>query len=128
MTARLYIDGYNFFYSIDDPDRLYLGWCDFRKLAEKHFLQKGESLDTIKYFTAPVGKTAYYGEKDEQRIWLEAVATINNLETIKGYHQKPDTTKDREEKQTDVKIAVANASNLRGIEATSGVGSVTVTT
>tara|TARA_R100000544_G_scaffold36554_1_gene25092 strand:+ start:545 stop:856 length:312 start_codon:yes stop_codon:yes gene_type:complete len=27
-----------------------------------------------------------------------------------------------------VKIAVANASNLRGIEATSGVGSVTVTT
>jgi len=27
-----------------------------------------------------------------------------------------------------VKIAIANASNLRGIEATSGVGSVTVTT
>ncbi|MCP3681383.1 MAG: NYN domain-containing protein [bacterium] len=34
----LYIDGYNFYYAIKSNDELpvFLAWCDFRQLAEKH--------------------------------------------------------------------------------------------
>jgi hypothetical protein len=65
VNARLYIDGFNFYYAILDGFKrrefqLGLGWCDFRKLAEQHFVSLGsnDTLDVIKYFTARVHQFA----------------------------------------------------------------------
>ncbi len=107
MTARLYIDGYNFYYAIKNSRSLpiYLAWCDFRKLAEQHLLPKGCDLGWIKYFTAPVGRFGIHGEETRQNEWLRAVGTIPNLKSIHGFHQRHGD-KARQEKQTDVNIAV----------------------
>jgi uncharacterized LabA/DUF88 family protein len=112
MKSRLYIDGYNFYYSFIHDANLpnYLTWCDFRKLGQNLLEQisPGEVLGKIKYFTAPVGNLEVRkGERQRQKDWLRAVSTIPNLEIIKGYHQPKgeDVSQKRVEKQTDVNIA-----------------------
>jgi uncharacterized LabA/DUF88 family protein len=106
-VARLYIDGFNFYYSIYNHKELHrcVCWCDFRKLAEKHLLTDDYHLDRIKYFTSLVGEHGGVIEQERQKLWLKAVKNIDGLEIIKGYYQKHDH-KPREEKQTDVNIAV----------------------
>jgi len=102
----LYIDGYNFYYSIKKQPTLPLAWCDFRKLAVNHLLRKDSRLTRIKYLTAPVGRfESSLGERKRQSLWLKAVKSIDGLEVIEGYHTKHEG-KLREEKQTDVNIAV----------------------
>lgn len=112
--TRVYVDGFNFYYAVRDLHDLDakefplgLGWCDFGKLATQYMLGAGNVLDGIKYFTAQVtGEHANHaGEDRRQQIWLDAVSGIDRLELIKGFHQKF-PPKAREEKQTDIKIAV----------------------
>ncbi len=113
MATRLYIDGYSFYYSIMDKESGfddYLAWCDFRRLGE-HFLNTGETLGDIKYFTAAVQMHGRMnGEKNRQAQWLLAVKSISDLEIIYGLYtgeipQRPDEApKWRNEKQTDVNI------------------------
>lgn len=113
--ARLYIDGFNFYYAIANSfgrKGMYLGWCNFERLARRHLLPPDCELVEIKYFTAPVGsrghlpqKPGELPEREKQRLWLRAAATIPKLKRIDGYYA-PDEDKDRVEKQTDVNIAV----------------------
>lgn len=117
----MYIDGYNFYYSIKQhraETPIYLGWCDFRLLAERYFLPPNADLVLVKYFTAPVG---YFGarggeaggEAGRQEIWLRAVRTIRGLEVIEGFHTGDRSVAStaprqaRKEKETDVNIAVS---------------------
>ncbi|MEJ7811636.1 MAG: NYN domain-containing protein [Gemmatimonadaceae bacterium] len=112
----MYVDGFNFYYAIKqrrNSTRIYLGWCDFRALAERELLPTGAALRTIRYFTAPVGRLGKSdGERDRQAIWLDAVGTIRGLEVIEGFHSGPgpeealESEVSRKEKQTDVNIAV----------------------
>ncbi|MEI8121959.1 MAG: NYN domain-containing protein [bacterium] len=118
MKARLYIDGYNFYYAIKNNPALgiYLGWCNFRTLAESALSPQGFEVGKIKYFTAPVGFVQHEtDERTRQSVWLQAQNTIRDLEVITGFYQpggaeppvRPDQiVKNREEKQTDVNIAV----------------------
>lgn len=103
----MYVDGPNFYYSIKDTGtNIALGWCDFRKLAEQHFLEEDSILERISYFTAPVGDLGWKdGEDQRQEKWITAVSTIKNLQTFRGYYMG-DVPKNRREKQTDVNIAI----------------------
>ncbi len=107
-----YVDGFNFYYAIKEASRRGdfprgLGWCDFRKLADQHLAVAGDTVDTIKYFTARIGAYATSPrETERQQIWLDAVQTIPGLKVIYGFHQRPNEKKRREEKKTDVNIAV----------------------
>jgi uncharacterized LabA/DUF88 family protein len=108
--AWLFIDGYNFYYSIKKSPNLHLSysWCDFKKLAINHLLDNSFRLERIKYFTAPVTDARLQtspGEGRRQAIWIEALKTIDFLEVVKGYH-RPDELRLRKEKLTDVNIAV----------------------
>jgi uncharacterized LabA/DUF88 family protein len=115
MSERciLYIDGYNFYYAIKDhPETtpIYLGWCNFGALARRFMVGNDGSLVAIKYFTAPVGRLGSAGgpaggEAARQQLWLDAVATIPELEIIYGYYTG-ETPRSRKEKQTDVNLAV----------------------
>jgi uncharacterized LabA/DUF88 family protein len=120
MSERciLYIDGYNFYYAIKkhpETTPIYLGWCDFGALARRFMIGSDESLLAIKYFTAPVGRLGSAGgpagsEAARQQLWLDAVATIADLQIIYGYYAG-DTPRSRKEKQTDVNLAVAAVSD-----------------
>jgi hypothetical protein len=118
MSAHLYVDGFNFYYGVTNHFRRErdlrgyslsgLCWCDFRALVERHFLKPGETLGPIRYFTAEVTpETAANNlESFNQHLWLEALQTVAGLETVYGFHQRPDSHKGREEKQTDSNIVV----------------------
>jgi uncharacterized LabA/DUF88 family protein len=106
--TRVYVDGFNFYYAVKAGDfPLGLAWCDFRKLAEQYMVAPGEKVDAIKYFTAPVEHryANRAGEERRQSRWLHAVETIRGLKVIHGFHQQHEL-KRREEKQTDINIAV----------------------
>ncbi len=117
----MYVDGYNFYYGIkhhpaETPS--YLGWCDFRLLAERYMVPPGGELLSVKYFTAPVGVYGAQGgeagsEEKRQAIWLRAARTIPGLEVLEGFHtgdrgrSANARALGRKEKETDVNIAVS---------------------
>jgi uncharacterized LabA/DUF88 family protein len=117
----MYVDGYNFYYAIkhyQDRTPLYLGWCDFRRLAEHYMVPPGGKLVAVKYFTAPVGPFGKPGgeggsENKRQAIWLRAVRTIDSVDVIQGVHtgnhsgDSSSRSRTRKEKETDVNIAVS---------------------
>lgn len=122
MSERciLYVDGFNFYYAIKRQSPtvpIYLGWCDFGKLAQR-LIEPGASVRGVKYFTAPVAELGdpggvAGGESARQAIWLDAVRTVPGIAVIEGFHRRGDDSsaphapkKKREEKQTDVNIAV----------------------
>jgi uncharacterized LabA/DUF88 family protein len=116
----MYIDGYNFYYAIKHrPDvlPLHLGWCDFGRLGDHIVGDRGRLLQ-IGYFTAPVGHLGSAdgemgSEAARQAAWLKAVGTIKRLTVVQGFHSQDgprdsrEPEKKRNEKQTDVNIAVA---------------------
>ena len=108
-VVYVYIDGYNFYYSIDYPDLLPLGWCNFtllaRRLAQKAF--RLSAVACVKYYTALVSPKLRIleGEPDRQKMWLEALRVeAPEVQVIKGYFRRG-SLKRREEKQTDVNLA-----------------------
>jgi uncharacterized LabA/DUF88 family protein len=117
----MYVDGYNFYYAVKDEyktkrldsgldSHIGLGWCDFRLLAHAAGIaSRPEGVARIKYFTARVTKEDplhdRIGENERQNNWLDAVQTIDGLQIVYGRHQQPQG-KSREEKQTDVNIAM----------------------
>ncbi|MEJ7811772.1 MAG: NYN domain-containing protein [Gemmatimonadaceae bacterium] len=118
----LYVDGFNFYYAIKKNAKatpIYLGWCDFGALARGFMLPPGSSLVGVKYFTAPVKEYgdkggAKGGEAARQQAWLDAVRDIPDLVVVEGFYRRGDDdpdphakSKKRDEKQTDVNIAVA---------------------
>jgi hypothetical protein len=111
-TVNLYIDGYNFYYSINKPETLRLGWCNFWKLAERLAARAFEGryvVGAVKYYTARVdGDTEMNpGEIERRDLWLAALehGTGGKVAVIEGYH-KPDRQKRRVEKRTDTNIAI----------------------
>ncbi|GEM_PF-1671588 len=120
--AALYVDGFNFYYGVTNhfrPGKEARGyslsglcWCDFRALIERHYLPAGFELGAIRYFTAPVTEqvetSRMPGEQGRYELWLKAAHTIRGLEVISGFHRPPATREEkaREEKQTDVNMAV----------------------
>lgn len=116
--VALYIDGFNFYYGVRNhfkpgqQERGYslsgLCWCNFRALVERHFLGAGEVLGAIRYFTAPVTAKVEATREEHERyeLWLKAVRTVPGLEVIHGFHRRGDGGKGREEKETDVNLAV----------------------
>jgi hypothetical protein len=110
VRTWLYVDGYNFYCSLRSGVSKWpigLGWCNFRKLAEQHLLQPGDRLEKVRYFTSPVRAfERSKGEAARQRVWLAALRTICAPEDIKRGRHVGRVGVYREEKMTDVRIAV----------------------
>jgi len=113
-VVNVYIDGYNFYYSIsrrDAPELLPLGWCNFGVLADRLVRRTWPAarVGAIKYYTSPVRKPVelHVKEGERQRLWLDALlaGTKGRVRVIEGYHVRDDR-KGRVEKQTDVNLAV----------------------
>ena len=121
-----YIDGYNLYYGLlkGTPYK----WLDPVRLVSA-LLRDDHELRAVKYFTSPV-KTYPHDTAalDRQKIYFQALSTLQNLEIIQGFYRKDavlmpvheseckscPTAKDGfvkvvklEEKRTDVNIASA---------------------
>jgi dCMP deaminase len=112
-VCNVYIDGYNFYYSISKRDHefLKLGWCDFSllssRLVKKAF--PGARVGAVKYFTAPVTRHEIHpGEARRQQLWLDALkfGTRSQVRVIQGYYAQHED-KPRVEKQTDTNLAIS---------------------
>jgi hypothetical protein len=119
----MYVDGYNFYYAIERNAALtpiYLGWCDFAALGRQFMVPNGGVLEKIKYFTAPVGRYGKKGghlgsEEGRQARWLQAIASIDNLVVVEGvYTGDSNAPRGREEKETDVQIAISMVIDASG--------------
>ena len=116
----VYIDGYNLYYAINHPkpvDLFRLGWCNYQRLGEvlveKSFALPGDKAPvTVKYFTAEVNQETqgqHAGEAKRQKLWPESLCReAPKLDIRRGMWSK----KAREEKMTDVKIALEIANDI----------------
>src|ERR1035441_5757282 len=92
-VCNVYIDGYNFYYSISKRDHefLKLGWCGFSllsaRLVERAF--PGARVGAVKYITAPVTRHEIrLGEARRQQLWLDALefGSRSAVQIIHGYY------------------------------------------
>ena len=121
-----YIDGYNLYYGLlkETPYK----WLGPVGLILS-LLRDDHALISVKYFTSPVKTYPYDAAAlDRQKVYLQALSTLPNMEIIQGFYRKDivlmpaheavckvcPTTKDGlvkvvklEEKRTDVNIASA---------------------
>ena len=106
-----YIDGFNLYFGLNDKGwRRYL-WLDLPAMI-KHLLKPHQELVGVKYFTTRVGKPAESVRR--QTTFLDALAVRGGVEFVFGNFIWGDvecnecgrTWMQREEKQTDVSIAV----------------------
>ena len=84
--AIAYIDGYNLYYGLlkGTPYK----WLDLWTFARTLILPDIE-LATVKYFTAPIRTYPYDLEaSDRQKIYLQAITAIGNVEVIHGFYSK----------------------------------------
>lgn len=117
-----YVDGYNFYAAInypDPPDLLRLGWCNFAKLGQTLVARSFELPADInprievRYFTARVDeRTSHKGEKKRQDLWLDTLLKETGIEPILGLHMPRPGQAGREEKKTDVNIALRMVRDL----------------
>jgi hypothetical protein len=110
--VNVYIDGYNFYYSINRRETLHLGWCNFSVLADRLVSRAfGDRyvVGAVKYYTSKVDEDTEMGpgEIERRNLWLAALehGTAGKVLTVEGYH-KPDPQKGRVEKRTDTNIAI----------------------
>lgn len=118
MKRILYVDGFNFYYGVKEYWKAHklagLAWCDFRALVERHF-EKTAGLQ-VKYFSAAVKENTpqrYEGEHERYANWMRAVGTMADTQVIQGFHKR-EGERSRDEKQTDVNIAVEMVMDANG--------------
>ena len=114
--AFLYVDGLNLYHRA--ARRYNLKWVNVCELARQLIADDNEIVKT-KYFTALVGRSSGPKKPARQRIYLRALATVPNLEVVKGrfryredYRLRAEAPHDMvkvrmpEEKGSDVNLAV----------------------
>src|SRR5690349_13660707 len=117
--VRAYIDAFNLYHAIQAMGQPELKWLDLRLLC-KSFLRKGEELEKVNFFTAI---WMYDREKQKRhRSYINALKATG-VKVHEGNFRTPDKfcyregkyCPFREEKQTDVSIALEIAKDvLRG--------------
>ncbi|MCG8510649.1 MAG: NYN domain-containing protein, partial [Rhodospirillales bacterium] len=124
VAARViaYIDGFNLYHGLRDAGWRSLYWLDMPTLAS-NLLKPQQTLVLTKYFTAriagpkaadsPAKSRRLADKRRRQTAYLDALATLNDLEIYEGHYLAKDRScrncganwTSHEEKMTDVNIA-----------------------
>lgn len=113
QRVAVYIDGFNLYYGLRDKNWHRYHWLDVRRLSE-NLLQSGQSLVTVRYFTARVHNDPKRPNKlRQQETFLEALKMLSNVSIHLGYYIRRKKLCPQcgyaiwtyEEKMTDVNIA-----------------------
>lgn len=108
--VRFYIDGFNLYHAIEALNDPRLKWLNIMKLCKQH-LRKDEELDEVYFFTAI---WPYDQEKQRRHRNFLAALKATGVKPIEGNFKRSDrkcfkqnrSCPFREEKQTDVNIAI----------------------
>ena len=112
--VAVYVDGFNLYYGLRSRGWRRYYWLDLRRLSKK-LLTPQQSLTAVRYFTARISSEPDDRDKPvRQNVYLEALATLPDLQVHYGYHVARKqrcprcgaTRQTYEEKMTDVNIAV----------------------
>ncbi|MDE0099833.1 MAG: NYN domain-containing protein [Truepera sp.] len=111
QRVTTYIDGFNLYYALKTKGWQRYYWLDLHRLSE-NLLRPWQRLVAVHYFTARV--LGNPNKSKRQNTYLEALATLANIQIHYGYFLLKDRTCDQcgatwqtyEEKMTDVNIAV----------------------
>lgn len=83
--ARVYIDGYNFYYGALKGTGF--KWID--PVAFSDALLPGLRIESVKYFTARIAKNPWNeADRSRQAAYLDAIAAVPRLECIEGYYRE----------------------------------------
>lgn len=86
MKTFIYIDGFNLYYRLKDTP---YKWLDLQKLSSFYLNLKQHKIVKIKYFTAQVKRKLNDSSNvTRQNMYLRALHTISNLETVFGQFKK----------------------------------------
>ena len=87
--AIAYIDGYNLYYGLLKATSC--KWLDLYALA-RSLIRTDLDIVAVKYFTAPVKTYPHdFAAIDRQKIYLQAISAIGNVEVIQGFYAKNKT-------------------------------------
>lgn len=85
LRARVYIDGYNFYYGVLKGTDL--KWLDPVGFADALFPEY--SIDIVKYFTARIAANPWNtDERVRQAAYLDALSVLPRLECTEGYYRE----------------------------------------
>lgn len=106
-----YFDGFNLYHAIDELNRSHLKWVDLFALA-RTMLRQDEALVSVKYFSAfATWLPGPYARHRQYVAALEATGTVPIMAHFKrkyrSCHRCGHSWKAHEEKETDVRIALA---------------------
>ena len=113
QRVTVYIDGFNLYYGLQDKKWQRYLWLDVRRLSE-NLLHPGQSLVTVRYFTAKVLPDPNRPNRQrQQEIFLEALGMLPDVSIHLGYYLRKKKQCPKcgneiwiyEEKMTDVNIA-----------------------
>ncbi|REF29928.1 NYN domain-containing protein [Calidifontibacter indicus] len=119
MANRLivYVDGFNLYHGLHDAARCRWLWLDLVELAAS--LRPRSTVEVVRYYTAPVLDQP--GAQRRQQTYLDALSAQHGprIEVVQGrYQSKTKSCRkcgsrwiEREEKETDVNIAVGLVSD-----------------
>ena len=92
--VRAYVDGFNLYYGLRSKHLKRLYWLDVAELARR-LLKTGQQLAGVKYFTArisggrpsdpPQPALRRDQSRERQSDYLDALATIDDLEVFEGH-------------------------------------------
>lgn len=109
-ATYVYIDGFNLYHGINELDKPHLKWLCLRTLANS-FVSATDTIQSIVYFTAI--STWDRAKADRHREYIAAleatgveIVTSRFLPQRKFCHEKQRYCKFKEEKQTDVALAL----------------------
>ncbi len=117
-NVRAYIDGFNLYHAIEKAGVPALKWLNLRQVVE-NILRPGETLDEVHFFTAV---WPYEAKKQKRHENFIAALEAYGVQVHRGKFSKPQRWCERherrcpfrEEKQTDVGIAVKMLSDALG--------------
>lgn len=111
IKINAYVDGFNLYHSLSALGHSELKWLDLKKLIKYH-LKEDESLVNVKYFTA---YASWNQEKQKRHKRYVRALELSGVEVILGRFKRKYFScdkwgfrnKTREEKRTDVNIAIS---------------------
>ena len=92
QRVSFYIDGFNLYYGLRSKGWRRYYWLDLCQLA-RNLLLPDQRLAAVRYFTSPVlPQPDNPGQRERQRTYLEALATLPHLSIHYGYFLAKDYT------------------------------------
>ncbi len=105
LRGAVYVDGFNLYHRIHDsrPRQNHLKWLDLNRLSRLICSRHGIAVVKTAFFTAIPDEPIDVRER--HKTYITALRSVN-VESVEGHHVIDPGSKKRQEKQTDINLAL----------------------